>query len=47
MARKIHIGLAVNETEKEMLDILAEQEERTASQIMRRALAEYFNNHNK
>lgn len=42
MARTIHVGFAVNAEEKDMLDLLAEKEERTASQIMRRALLDYY-----
>jgi len=45
MARTIHVGLAVNAKEKDMLDHLAKKEERTASQIMRRALLDYYNRH--
>lgn len=45
MARNNHLGLVINEQEKAILIEIAEKEDRTMSQVVRRAINEYYENH--
>lgn len=45
MVRNNHLGLVVSNQEKEMLIEIAEKEDRTMSQVVRRAITEYYENH--
>lgn len=45
MARNNHLGLVINEKEKAILIEIAEKEDRTMSQVVRRAISEYYENH--
>lgn len=44
MARTNHLGLVINEQEKAILIEIAEKEDRTVSQVVRRAISEYYKN---
>lgn len=45
MPRNNHLGLVMDDQEKEMLIEIAEKEDRTMSQVVRRAINEYYENH--
>lgn len=45
MARNNHLGLVINDEEKAKIIEIAKNEDRTHSQVVRRAINEYYENH--